>query len=89
MIKNFIKPIDYIVFGSTGFLGSNIINVLKTQNKNFIISDIRLNNINKMNVIDLFHNEIINNNLNNNCYLDLDSKKLKEKRISKEMVRNF
>ena len=27
-IKNFVKKIDYVVFGSTGFMGSNIINKL-------------------------------------------------------------
>jgi len=28
-IKNFIKPIDYIVFGANGFLGSSIVYFLK------------------------------------------------------------
>jgi 3,5-epimerase/4-reductase len=48
MMLNFIKPIDYIVFGSTGFLGSNIIDILKITNKNFIISNLRLNEIEKI-----------------------------------------
>lgn len=48
MMLNFIKPIDYIVFGSTGFLGSNIIDILKITNKNFIISSLRLNEIEKI-----------------------------------------
>ena len=41
-IKNFVKPIDYIVFGPNGFLGSNIVSMLKTEGKNFITSNIRL-----------------------------------------------
>ena len=47
-ILNFIKPIDYIVFGSKGFLGSNIVDILKTTNKNFITSDLRLHEIAKI-----------------------------------------
>lgn len=39
---NFIKPIDYIVFGYNGFLGKNIINVLKNKKKIYIESDLRL-----------------------------------------------
>jgi dTDP-4-dehydrorhamnose 3,5-epimerase-like enzyme/dTDP-4-dehydrorhamnose reductase len=41
--KNFIKPIDYIVFGSKGFLGSNIVKYLKLENKNYLESNLRLN----------------------------------------------
>ena len=52
-IKNFIKPIDYIVFGPKGFLGSNIIKLLKSQNKNYISVDIRLNEYDK--IKDLFY----------------------------------
>ena len=52
-IKNFIKPIDYIVFGSKGFLGSNIVKVLKNLNKNYISVDIRLNEYDK--IKDLFN----------------------------------
>jgi dTDP-4-dehydrorhamnose 3,5-epimerase-like enzyme/dTDP-4-dehydrorhamnose reductase len=47
-IYHFVKPIDYIIFGSKGFLGSNIINILKEQNKNFITSDLRLNEVEKI-----------------------------------------
>jgi 3,5-epimerase/4-reductase len=38
----FIKPIDYIVLGGTGFLGSYTIDTLKKHNKNFICVDTRL-----------------------------------------------
>lgn len=48
LIKNFFNPIDYIVFGSNGFLGSNIIDVLKMQDKKFITSNVRLNEISKI-----------------------------------------
>lgn len=41
-IKTFIKPVDYIVLGSTGFLGSNVIKCLKQENKNYITTDLRL-----------------------------------------------
>ena len=51
--KNFIKPIDYIVFGSKGFLGSNLVNILKIQDKTFITSEIRLNEIEK--IKDILH----------------------------------
>ena len=47
-IKNFINPIDYIIFGSKGYLGSNMVNILKKYNKNFISSDIRLNELDKI-----------------------------------------
>jgi len=47
-IKNFIKPIDYIVFGANGFLGSSIVYFLKKFNKNFIISELRLHEIEKI-----------------------------------------
>lgn len=47
-IKHFVKPIDYIVFGKNGFLGSNIINLLQTENKNFIISNLRLHETDKI-----------------------------------------
>jgi dTDP-4-dehydrorhamnose reductase len=42
---NFVEPIDFIVFGYKGFLGSNIVNALSEKNKNFIASDIRLENL--------------------------------------------
>jgi len=41
-IKNFVRPIDYIVFGPNGFLGSNIVSMLKIKDKNFITSNLRL-----------------------------------------------
>ena len=41
-IKIFIKPVDYIIFGSNGFLGSNVIKFLKLENKNYITTDLRL-----------------------------------------------
>jgi 3,5-epimerase/4-reductase len=44
-IKNFVTNIDYAIFGSTGFLGSNIIEKLKLKNKKFIICSLRLQNI--------------------------------------------
>lgn len=47
-ILNFVKPIDYVVFGSSGFLGSNIVSLLLKENKNFIISKLRLNEIHKI-----------------------------------------
>lgn len=47
-IKNFVKKIDYVVFGSTGFLGSNIVEKLKLKNKNFITSSLRLQNISEI-----------------------------------------
>ena len=48
-IKNFVKPIDYIIFGGNGFLGSNIIKYLELENKNFIKSNIRLQQIDEIN----------------------------------------
>lgn len=47
-IKNFINPIDYIIFGPNGFLGKNMIQILKKYNKNFISSEIRLNELDKI-----------------------------------------
>lgn len=47
-IKHFVKPIDYIIFGQNGFLGSNIITLLKIENKNFIISNLRLQETEKI-----------------------------------------
>jgi dTDP-4-dehydrorhamnose 3,5-epimerase-like enzyme/dTDP-4-dehydrorhamnose reductase len=43
--KNFIKPIDYIIFGGNGYIGSNIIYYLKKFNKNYIKCNLRLDNI--------------------------------------------
>jgi 3,5-epimerase/4-reductase len=47
-IKHFVKPIDYIIFGQKGFLGSNIITLLKIENKDFIISNLRLQETEKI-----------------------------------------
>ena len=44
-LKNFIKPIDYVIIGSTGYLGKHITNILKKQGKNVISLSERLNNI--------------------------------------------
>jgi len=54
-IKQFIKSIDYLVFGHKGFIGKNIINTLKKYSKNFIISDLRLQELDKISyLIDLY-----------------------------------
>lgn len=42
---NFVEPIDFVIFGYKGFLGSNIVNALTAKNKNFITSDVRLENL--------------------------------------------
>ena len=42
--SKFSKPVDYILMGSKGFLGSEIKKYLEKQNKNFICLDIRLGN---------------------------------------------
>lgn len=47
-IKNYIKSFDYLVFGYKGFLGSNIVKYLKIKNKNYIVSNLRLNQINEI-----------------------------------------
>ena len=44
-VKNFVKNIDYIVFGANGFLGSNIVRYLKLENKNFISCNLRLHQV--------------------------------------------
>ena len=44
-IKHFVNNIDYAIFGSTGFLGSNIVEKLKLKNKKFITCSLRLQNI--------------------------------------------
>ena len=44
-IKNFIKPTDYLILGSNGYLGNHIMNVLKTQGKNIIVINDRLSDI--------------------------------------------
>lgn len=47
-IFHFVKLIDYIVFGSNGFLGSNIIKILKSLNKNFISCNFRIEEVDKI-----------------------------------------
>ena len=47
-IKNFIKNIDYVIFGHNGFIGSNIIKYLKNENKNFITCNLRLQETEKI-----------------------------------------
>ena len=42
--SEFIKPIDYVLIGSSGFLGSQVKKYLEIQGKNFITLDTRLNN---------------------------------------------
>ena len=42
----FYKKVDYVLLGSTGFLGSNIEKVLIAQNKSYININTRLENIN-------------------------------------------
>lgn len=42
--SKFTKPVDYILMGSRGFLGSEIKKYLEIQNKNFITLDTRLKN---------------------------------------------
>lgn len=43
--NNFIKPVDYIVIGSSGYLGGHIMNILILQGKNVISISERLNDI--------------------------------------------
>jgi len=45
---HFIKPIEYMLLGSSGFLGSNILNILKKQEKNVFICNCRLDNISEI-----------------------------------------
>ena len=47
-IKHFVNSIDYIIFGPNGFLGSNIVSLLKIEMKNFITSDLRLHETDKI-----------------------------------------
>jgi len=47
-IKHFVRPIDYNVFGPNGFLGSNIVSLLKLEDKNFITSSLRLHETSKI-----------------------------------------
>jgi 3,5-epimerase/4-reductase len=46
--SNFSKNIDYILFGSTGFLGSEFEKILKKEKKNYIIINTRLENYNEI-----------------------------------------
>jgi dTDP-4-dehydrorhamnose 3,5-epimerase-like enzyme/dTDP-4-dehydrorhamnose reductase len=47
-IKNFIKPVDYIIIGRTGYLGNHIFSILKKQNKNVIAITTRLQEIERI-----------------------------------------
>ena len=47
-IFHFVKQVDYIIFGSNGFLGSNIVKILTNQNKKYIICDYRLEEVCKI-----------------------------------------
>jgi dTDP-4-dehydrorhamnose 3,5-epimerase-like enzyme/dTDP-4-dehydrorhamnose reductase len=51
-VKNFVYPIDYIVFGPNGFLGFNIVDFLKKDGKHFITTNVRLHEIDK--IMELF-----------------------------------
>lgn len=42
--SDFVKPVDYVLMGSKGFLGSEIKKILEQQNKNIICLDTRLEN---------------------------------------------
>jgi dTDP-4-dehydrorhamnose 3,5-epimerase-like enzyme/dTDP-4-dehydrorhamnose reductase len=44
-VKNFVKSVDYVVFGSNGFIGSNIVRYLKLENKKFISCNLRLQQV--------------------------------------------
>jgi len=47
-VKHFVKPIDYLIFGANGFLGTYLQQILKSENKNYIINNIRLSEVDKM-----------------------------------------
>lgn len=47
-IKHFVRPIDYIVFGPNGFLGRNIVSLLEKEDKHFITTNLRLNELEKI-----------------------------------------
>lgn len=46
--NKFIKPIDYIVLGKFGFLSTHICKSLNTSNKNFVVLNTRLENLDKL-----------------------------------------
>jgi len=59
---NFVKPIDYLIFGSNGFLGSNVTNFLGLRTNNFIKSNLRLQNTEKIEkVVSIFKPKYIIN----------------------------
>lgn len=47
-IKNFVKPIDYIVFGPRGFIGSNVVKYLQIEKKSYITSNLRLQELSEI-----------------------------------------
>ena len=53
--RNFVKPIDYLIFGSKGFIGSCIVDELNSLNKNYICSNLRLQNTEEIiKILDLY-----------------------------------
>lgn len=60
--KNFLKSIDYVIFGSSGYIGQNITRYLNKYNKNYIICNIRLENTDEINkYIELYEPKYIIN----------------------------
>jgi hypothetical protein len=43
--SNFLKPIDYVIFGKNGFIGSHIIKYLDEKNSKYICCNLRLEKI--------------------------------------------
>lgn len=44
-VTNFLKPVDYVIFGSKGYLGQHITDILKNQGKNVVTLNQRLSNV--------------------------------------------
>jgi 3,5-epimerase/4-reductase len=47
-LPNFIAPIEFVIFGCNGFLGTHLVNILEQKKKVFLKSTIRLNNIHEI-----------------------------------------
>lgn len=47
-IKNFHKPVDYLVWGGRGFLGSHLVRTLKEKGKHFVECPLRLEDTEKI-----------------------------------------
>jgi dTDP-4-dehydrorhamnose 3,5-epimerase-like enzyme/dTDP-4-dehydrorhamnose reductase len=61
-VKNFTKPIDYLIFGSKGFLGSNIVELLQKENKHFITTNLRLHQLEEIkHLLDIYKPKYIIN----------------------------